>query len=87
MYAEGKVSAEFAYFDYVNRNEINRNENKSISEENLCIICYQKRCNIAFGCGHICLCSNCYDKMKIRKRKECPVCRKVIDNTLTIINA
>ena len=87
MYAEGKGSAEFAYFDYVNRNEINRNENKSISEENLCIICYQKRCNIAFGCGHICFCSNCYDKMEIRKIKECPVCRKVIDNTLTIINA
>ena len=87
MYAEGKGSAEFAYFDYVNRNEINRNENKSISEENLCIICYQKRCNIAFGCGHICLCSNCYDKMKIRKIKDCPVCRKTIDNTLTIINA
>ena len=87
MYAEGKGSAEFAYFDYVNRNEINRNENKSISEENLCIICYQERRNIAFGCGHICFCSNCYDKMKIRKRKECPVCRKVIDNTLTIINA
>ena len=87
MYAEGKGSAEFAYFDYVNRNEINRNENKNISEENLCIICYQKRCNIAFGCGHICLCSNCYDKMKIRKRNECPICRKVIDNTLTIINA
>ena len=71
----------------VNRNEINRNENKNISEENLCIICYQERRNIAFGCGHMCYCSNCYDKIKISNKNECPVCRKAIDNTLRIFNA
>ena len=71
----------------VNRNEINRNENKSISEENLWIICCQERRNIAFGCGHMCYCSNCYDKIKISNKNECPVCRKAIDNTLRIFNA
>ena len=70
----------------VKKNEINRNENKNNNEENLCIFCCQERRNIAFGCGHMCYCSNCYDKAKISGKNDCPICRKAIDNTLRIFN-
>ena len=68
----------------VDTNVINRKENKNTSEENLCIICCQEKSNIVFGCGHLCYCDKCYEKVKIRIKNECPLCRKSIDNSIRI---
>jgi len=62
-------------------NEIGGRGNISNSEENLCIVCcVETRC-IVFGCGHLCCCSNCYNKIKDNDNK-CPLCRKTIDNII-----
>ena len=66
-------------------NEIGGRGNISRSEENLCIVCYVERTCIVFGCGHLCCCSSCYNKIK-DKDNRCPLCRKPIDNIIQMYN-
>jgi len=55
------------------------------NSEDLCVICMSERRCIAFGCGHLCYCSNCYNEIKDKSR-NCPLCRKRIENMLKIYN-
>ena len=47
---------------------------KEITDDELCIICFQEKRNIAFlPCGHFCICQTCSLKYK---DKKCLVCRE-----------
>jgi antitoxin component YwqK of YwqJK toxin-antitoxin module len=47
---------------------------KEITDDDLCIICFQENRSIAFlPCGHFCICLSCSNKYK---DKKCLVCRK-----------
>ena len=47
---------------------------KEITDDELCIICFQEKRNIAFlPCGHFCICQTCCQKYKDNK---CLVCRE-----------
>lgn len=49
-------------------------------EDISCKICYENKSNILLqDCKHLCLCSECYNKMlTISKKLECPICNKKI---------
>ena len=66
-------------------NKIGGRGNIRSSEENLCIICYTESPCIVFGCGHLCCCSSCYNKIKDKDNK-CPLCRSPIDNVIRMYN-
>ena len=47
---------------------------KEITDDELCIICFHEKRNIAFiPCGHFCICQTCCNKLKDNK---CLVCRQ-----------
>jgi len=51
---------------------------KEITDDELCIICFQEKRSIAFlPCGHFCICLQCNKKYKENK---CLVCRKQFKN-------
>ena len=51
---------------------------KEITDDELCIICFQEKRSIAFlPCGHFCICQGCSKKYT---DKKCLVCRKQFKN-------
>ncbi len=51
-------------------------EQKSASDNKLCVVCLTAPKSICFSpCGHICCCTECGDKSKLKK---CPLCRGII---------
>jgi E3 ubiquitin-protein ligase MUL1 len=61
------------------RRETNRNNNNNINSDNSqssCVICYENpRELVIVDCGHVCMCSDCYEMMPINPKK-CPICRR-----------
>lgn len=52
-------------------NKINKKQSKLFGYDELCIICMDKNKEIFFPeCGHVCLCINCYNKVKINKIED-----------------
>ena len=72
----------------------NKNKNKNIkndknkdkdSDTSKCIVCAHAQANYAFvPCGHLCICSDCYDEMRSREMTTCPMCRKKYTNCIKI---
>ena len=55
-------------------------ESVKLKKGNFCVYCGMNPSKIIFSpCGHRCLCQNCYITSK-RKIKNCPICRKEINN-------
>lgn len=68
-----------------NSNDTDRRRSINNNEDQLCIFCCDERRCIVFGCGHICYCLNCYNKTK-ETNKNCPICRKPIENIIRMFN-
>lgn len=62
--------------DYVNSEDHEDKNMEQHKENNLvCKVCLDNKVMYAFvGCGHLCLCSTCFDKVN-----KCPLCRKISD--------
>jgi hypothetical protein len=75
---------------YVHMNE-KIDKNRIIDSENLkngfsCVYCMENKADCIFiSCGHLVLCSECYnsENMKIEYKTQCPVC-KIQSNTLQV---
>jgi pyruvate/2-oxoglutarate dehydrogenase complex dihydrolipoamide acyltransferase (E2) component len=45
-------------------------------ENLLCVVCWTEHKTILLEpCRHLCLCEACYEQVKMREKKECPMCR------------
>jgi hypothetical protein len=54
---------------------------ETLDESEQCGICYNNKQNIVFiSCMHSNICSNCY--VKLIKPRECPMCKKYIENII-----
>jgi hypothetical protein len=54
-------------------------------EKKECVICMENEPEVVFGpCGHKCICEQCYDQNNTPGKpfKNCPICRKTIDNII-----
>lgn len=66
-------------------NNIQENWDDDTSSKNTstCKICFDGELEIAFNCGHICVCQQC--AIIIQKgKKECPLCREKITSALRV---
>ena len=63
----------------------------AVEEEVLCVVCMDApKQHIILPCGHQCVCETCAKEFKpktVKKRKtrkDCPVCRAKIDQTIRV---
>ena len=54
-------------------------DEKAVDEASKCIACAVNKKIISFTCNHLCVCSECSQKIK-----DCPVCRKPIEKCTRI---
>ena len=56
--------------------EENTNENKTFLTEE-CAICISKKPNVLFcNCGHLCICSDCFENIQQIEKTPCVVCKE-----------
>lgn len=68
----------------LNSNRMDDNDDKDYEMSNCCIICQDELKSIVLmPCRHLCLCSNCYRRLR-RYRRECPVCRQPFVQTIQV---
>ena len=62
------------------RDSENKNPPKSISDNALCIICFEPRngLHVLLPCGHTSLCELCCFNLKNERYSKCPSCRKPV---------
>jgi E3 ubiquitin-protein ligase MUL1 len=54
----------------------------------LCVICLRERRNAAFvPCGHLVCCCNCGERVQLKDKALCPVCRQDIKYMLRVYNS
>ncbi|EEB19193.1 zinc finger protein, putative [Pediculus humanus corporis] len=55
------------------------------NDDALCIVCQSNAKNVViFPCKHLCLCLDCSLTIMNTQRKNCPICRRHIDNTIEV---
>jgi hypothetical protein len=64
----------------INRNIISQQTIVSETQDNICLVCYDKKRDILFmPCNHLCCCDNCSNNIN-----KCPYCRVDIENKVKI---
>lgn len=66
--------------DNANKTDNGANKNEDNEDNYLCVICLTDKKNVAFlPCKHLCCCEECSKKVK-----ECPMCRKKVEDTIKL---
>jgi hypothetical protein len=55
------------------------------AEETLCVVCMDApKDHIIVPCGHMCVCGACAEQLTKTRTPTCPVCRRVIRETMEV---
>lgn len=61
----------------------NKQNNSDTEDNNMCTICFERKYNMAFNCGHV-ICDVCNSKIMEQERPICPMCRKDVKTTIKL---
>ena len=59
-----------------------RGQTEAVDQASECIVCLENTREVAFGCGHLCVCDGCSTVVG-----ECPICRAPITERRRIFSS
>ncbi|XP_059293541.1 E3 ubiquitin-protein ligase APD2-like [Lycium ferocissimum] len=88
-----KAGASFSYGtcdedDLESGNCSRSSSSEDLYDENICIVCYDKKRDCFFiPCGHCTTCHSCAKRIAEEENKNCPICRRVIRRVRRVLIA